>query len=134
VTTEQWILYALSILSAIGGSIFAVIKLVLPRLLEAQLERQKAELSDRQDTREFHQTTEGDAFKQTLLINDKLISVLVDNLRKNELLLEEWGHTLKPFLARLDTHLEIGNRELTRLQEVLQDIDLMYHELHDKVD
>ena len=119
---EQILAYiVLPLFSSIGTIWLVFSKIILPNYLKNQ-----------QDKREFRQSTESEAFKQALIINDKLITVLIDtanNALNNYKMIEAEVKIVREQLERIGTYVEIGNRDRVTLDEVLADIDLMLHEI-----
>lgn len=127
---EEWILYLISIIIAAVSATFALVKLLLPRLVDAHIENVKDIREAEQKREEQEQVIQSSAFKQSLIINEKLVEVLIRSIEENH----KWQQRLTPFINQVNTQMTISNRELNRLQEILDDIDVCYAEIKTRLD
>ena len=120
------------------GAIVGLFTLYKTTYLPWKLERDKAkqdhEIKASDDTREYYQTREANAFSQTLSINERLVQVLIDisdqkynalNSRFDEV--EKILYAINQHIAREATNIEFSNRERVQMQEQLSDIDISLH-------
>lgn len=103
----------------------------------------KSWVRSKQTEQEARQNRDTDAFKQTLGINEKLITFFIETIDKTrsqyESSYEKLGGRLDKVEIRLEnimtvisrtkTELEISTRERVQLDEVLSDIDVILHEI-----
>jgi len=127
---EQWILYIISLIITASASVWAIVKIILPKLIDAKIEHVKDVREAEQRKEENQQVIQSDAFRQALTINDKLVAVLIQSIDANQ----KWQTGLIPLISDVRTQMTIGNREMARLEEILSDVDIQYHEIKSKLE
>lgn len=125
-TVEQWILYALTTIGTISGALWAFIKLIAPRVIDARIESER-------DAREHHQDMEDASLSalaqhnvlvtsQLVTINEKLVNDLVSMVLSRMDDLERKMALLHQAELRDEAQLTIIKMEWTRINDSLKDI------------
>lgn len=139
-------------------AVWAVVSELLPRAFDtwtkAKLKVQDSKIEADADTRDFQQQTTGAAINNSILLNEMAFRALVDTIDRYdkshdrdfgridarmtevERRMGDWvtdvNKTLDKIavhIARSSTGIEISNRERAQLEEVLSDVDSMFHEI-----
>ena len=128
---EKILLYAVAAIAAL----FTVYKTqYLPWKQKRDDELLNHDIKASDDTREYYQNREANAFSQTLSINERLVQVLIDISDKkieeiNDRLdsHEKLFYQIQQHLARAQSAIETANRERVQVAEQQGDIDIELH-------
>lgn len=149
-TTEQWIIWAVPIVSAAITAIWLFfVKVWFPNQQENQKRRHdeaqrqrdheqalleltaKGKLEQNRDEQEYLQKTQGDALQAVLGISTKLIEHLIEqgNGRATEQtrLMTQMSNSL----VRMEGMVSAANRDWSRHNEIVGDIDIEMHVMKD---
>jgi hypothetical protein len=128
---EKILLYAIAAIAALF-TVYKTQYLPWKQKRDDELLNHNIKASD--DTREYYQNREANAFSQTLSINERLVQVLIDISDKkieeiNDRLdsHEKLFYQIQQHVARAQSAIETANRERVQVSEQQSDIDIELH-------